>query len=1587
MWRAPLQRLLTARFKRRHPASKAWKPRRLILEPLEDRVTPTALNLVGNEFAQNLFIVDVTASGGIYAYVNGNVTTFDPGTFDAIDVFPGLFSNFVDIRNTNVPVFVERGGTSITGASSSVAAFIGNGADGVQGINANIDLTNSLNTDLIIEDGPDSVGQVATISPSSVTGLAPASILFSQLSEFRIDAGQGGNVLTVTNTGNWETIIDLGGRNDSLNVQATTGILVALQDDGGNTTVNVGSGADTLDTIQGPLDLIGYPGTATLNIDDQGSVAPQLYTLSNDGQPWAYTTLSRSGAADITYGPFTNLSVSGGSGDNTFNVLNTSAARTTLITNSGNIGNDNVYVRATHGILGIFHGGGYGTITVGNDAGSLDSIQGHLNIVNFQNENPVGLFLLDQGTVTPQSYTISNHVFTRSGVALIDYDSNISLSVVGGSGGNSFNIWDTVSLATTIETGTGNDFVRVQGTTGGLNVNNTGGNDTVTIGADVTVLLNGFPILLGRTLANINGSVAVYGAGSTSLYVDDSADTSGPNGAMYDGELTGLSPSPILWTPSTNPTGGVTYLNVKGGIGTGFNQFNIENHYNTFTIFDTSNLYSGIYLLTNNDSALDFNHFHLVSIVATTGRISVDGGNGAQLVVIGSPTVANINGMVDVFNLSSNGWSELIVDDTGDSNNKTVNLYDGTVTGLAPAPIEWTSNSPTSGGVGSFSALGGSGANTFNVFGTGNFFNPTVFGTPSTGIRTGGNGLDTVNVRATSGVLVVQNFDSSRQGSPQTDTIGSLAPGLGGTLANINGPVYVSAVPGSNLIVDDGGDTTSRAATLTTSLFGGLLPFMTLTGMSPASINWSMNPIDSPSVAIDGGSGGNSFNVLNTGPSPTTIHAGLGNDFVHVQSTTGPLNLDNNCGSDTALIGADVIEVVNGFPILLGRTLANINGSVDVYGSGSTALYVDDSADSSGPNGSMYDGELTGLSPAPIFWTPSANPSGGVTSLNVKCGTQAVLNGQGTLFTVFNTSNLYYGTYLLSNSDPNLNFFSYHSVEILATTGTISVDGGNGQQLAYIGGQLSHPVSLVNINGSVDVFNSGSGDTQLLLDDTTDPITRTIYLYNGKITGLAPAPILWTPDSATTGGVEDLEVDGGNGDNSFYVVDTSDFFKIFSLSASTGIVLGAGQNTVNIQGTSGPLRILGYFPDAPNTNTITIGSLAPTLGGSLANIRGNVELLGPGKPYHAIVDDSGDSMASSATLTIFKDHYGSYPAELFLTGMSPAVINVNFALALAIYAGSGDDSLTISDPPTTPVSFNGGGGTNTLIGPNAATSFNITGVNSGSLGNVTFTSVQNLLGGAGNDAFAFQAGGSLSGSVNGGGAVNTIIGPNVTTTFSISCPNGGAVGSTNFASIQNLIGGSANNTFAFRTFGSLTGSINGGTGATNTLDYSKVLGTVVVDLPLGKASGVGGSIGHIQNVTGSIGNDLIVGDGNANMLQGGTGRNIIIGGAGPDQITGGGGDNILIGGATIWDANMTALNAIFQAWTNTTLGFDQRVNALRQGIVVGGKTYALNSSTVHADSSPDSLIGGSGRNWFFLDFDDIINNGTGPGPNDRVTRV
>jgi autotransporter-associated beta strand protein len=370
------------------------------------------------------------------------------------------------------------------------------------------------------------------------------------------------------------------------------------------------------------------------------------------------------------------------------------------------------------------------------------------------------------------------------------------------------------------------------------------------------------------------------------------------------------------------------------------------------------------------------------------------------------------------------------------------------------------------------------------------------------------------------------------------------------------------------------------------------------------------------------------------------------------------------------------------------------------------------------------------------------------------------------------------------------------------------------------------------------------------------------------------------------------------------------------------------------------LNLTTYLVLGP-ADRVTLGSNGPQLGGTLANIKGQIVLLSYGSPNLSsiTIDDSGDMTAHPKV--VLDDHQ--------LTGLAPATISFG--------AGPGFDSASIS-----------------------------------------------ILGGGGNDTFTVASPSPFTGiTLDGGGGANALVGPNSTNTWSIGGPNNGTLGAIGFADIENLVGGSGTDVFKFQTGGSLAGTLDGGSG-TNALDYSAYKGGVTVDLPLHLASLVNqraaNSVFNVQNVTGSQGNDLLVGDANVNVFLGGTGRNVLIGGAAGDTLDAhlSSGDNILIGGWTDWDTNLAALDAIMAEWTRTDLNpkssFQVRSNDLLSGTgsanplnKVNGQLILLtpatnpksNNGTIHADGAMDTLKGTSlndpatgnrAHNWFFYDDSD-----------------
>ncbi len=360
-----------------------------------------------------------------------------------------------------------------------------------------------------------------------------------------------------------------------------------------------------------------------------------------------------------------------------------------------------------------------------------------------------------------------------------------------------------------------------------------------------------------------------------------------------------------------------------------------------------------------------------------------------------------------------------------------------------------------------------------------------------------------------------------------------------------------------------------------------------------------------------------------------------------------------------------------------------------------------------------------------------------------------------------------------------------------------------------------------------------------------------------------------------------------------------------------------------------------------------------------------------------------------------------------------------------------NDATGISGNISNLATFVGGAGTgNTLNGPLGNGSGNpnvwsISSTNGGSIANnggtlATFAGFQNLVGAPGVNTFKFTANNvGVGGSITGGSTADTIdysaVGSAVTFNVGAAGLNNSGTVSTGtaptytFYTIGNLTGGSGNNTFNMSPGRTLAGNLNGGVGGVNTLSYSTYTTSVRVILGSNAATGVGGTLTHIKNVTGGYGNDILIGDGTGNTLTGGGGsdvlvgrggnakliaspnangtwgNNILIGGNGVGSLghatlQGGNGQDILIAGTTSYDTNITALNALMAEWSLTSVPFATRVSYMN-GTLSGGRNgaYVLTASTVQKSNGGNTLTGGTlpspaALDWFFVSAGDTVND-------------
>jgi parallel beta-helix repeat protein len=565
-----------------------------------------------------------------------------------------------------------------------------------------------------------------------------------------------------------------------------------------------------------------------------------------------------------------------------------------------------------------------------------------------------------------------------------------------------------------------------------------------------------------------------------------------------------------------------------------------------------------------------------------------------------------------------------------------------------------------------------------------------------------------------------------------------------------------------------------------------------------------------------------------------------------------------------------------------------------------------------------------------------------------------------------------------------------------------TLDVGTGGQQTGSTGRIQEGVNLVNTGGTVNVTAgtyaenvtirknltlAGVGSTSIISPASGTGVAisttgGTVTVRDLSITGAASAITATGPTTLT---LSNLKLTGNTSGGSLTGVTTVNFqtdpgavdetvvvtptqFGVqnqdaigYSGVSTLNITTGAGNDTISV--TPSPTTAInvdgGANGTAGDTLNVNRNGLAATISPTqvLVNDRQPVSFVNVEHvSAPAVILLGGDLLIGGTNKT---DAIG---VTMDATGKK-VVVKINGAAAgtfllsdvtgrIVVHGGDGNDTIRVAANVPVGADLFGEDGNDQLYGGRGNDRLD------GGTGNDT------EVGGAGDDVLVAGTGRDL---LVGSTGSDTVVGPDATVAWRISGLGAGTLKSTatsTFRSVENLTGGSGDDTFKFvGPGGSVAGRIDGGAGV-NTLDYSSIGSGVRVNLFAGSATRAGG-VANIANVNGSLGNDILVGDAQANRLVGGGGRDILIGGDGADSLVGGNGDDLLVGGKTAFDGSASALESLMSEWKRV-MPYATRIQHLSRA-KSGGANGAtiLTAATVLDDAgAPDSLQGGTGTDWF-----------------------
>ena len=445
-------------------------------------------------------------------------------------------------------------------------------------------------------------------------------------------------------------------------------------------------------------------------------------------------------------------------------------------------------------------------------------------------------------------------------------------------------------------------------------------------------------------------------------------------------------------------------------------------------------------------------------------------------------------------------------------------------------------------------------------------------------------------------------------------------------------------------------------------------------------------------------------------------------------------------------------------------------------------------------------------------------------------------------------------------------------------------------------------ISFSSPSSSVSLVAGDSGDT-ITVDDSASGASALIEVQGGlgadTLLGSDSANT-WSISGTDTGDVNDIAFTGIENLAGGSAADT---FYIGTAGSVTGEVSGgAGTDTVAGADTTSTWTIDGA--DAGDVNGLTFSDIENLQGGSAAD---NFNISSSGSVSGQISGGSGaDTLAAADTANVWEitgTDAGTLNSIAFvdienLTGGAGDDIFkfLGGSISGTIEGGAGQNSFDYSgsavaatvdleaETATGAEHFAnvgrvvGSDGDDTLIGSNQSNLWNIDGLNTGDVGGFAFEEVENLQGGTADDSFAVTLDGQVTGVVSGGLGLDNLTGADGANIWNVEGEDSGRLNDINFEDIEDLIGGLGQDAFLFAVGGVLSGSFAGRGGNDRARGADKNNSWRVTGDNAGDLDGIGFT--GIEELEGGILEDTFA------INVGATLTGSISGGAGSDTIFG-----------------------------------------------------------------------------------------------------